>query len=314
MPRHLLSTSLLVLGLIQMTSGVDATDGRRERPSPSPGSEVAPGGPTAELIALLSTPRQPFYWDYHDITAFWKEIERLIEEGADVASGFRHGVNVWKFAFLRNSRCDQVGIPPDGPPGHRERSAWYGWKHHVALERDCVLRFRQLQQDHIAFLIHHGVDVGTGARLSTEGNPINTILRSAIRERYCNIVELLLKSGADPNERYDNGGSPLHDVVAVGERCLLCALLRGGARADVHDDDGETPLHLAARVGTVDVVRALLDYGAPVAAVDNQGRTAVQLISRAHQRQVRRVLLQAQRSQVDVASRMTCAGEKSRRQ
>jgi uncharacterized protein len=76
------------------------------------------------------------------------------------------------------------------------------------------------------------------------------------------IVELLLKFGADPNQRGINDYTPLH--MAVAERHLLAidALLNAGAdpRLRTRIDDCETPLELAERAGLVEIAKLLAGW------------------------------------------------------
>jgi len=60
--------------------------------------------------------------------------------------------------------------------------------------------------------------------------------------------------------------SPLKQVVNF--------LLKNGADPNVQDDRGQTPLHLAMPLGASSVVVALLNHGADEAIKDNNNQTA----------------------------------------
>ncbi|XP_059580640.1 cyclin-dependent kinase 4 inhibitor B [Alligator mississippiensis] len=72
------------------------------------------------------------------------------------------------------------------------------------------------------------------------------------------LVELLLRSGADPNRPDPATGSrPAHDAAREGFLDTLVALHRAGARLDLADRWG-LPLDLAREHGHLPVVRYLL--------------------------------------------------------
>jgi hypothetical protein len=85
------------------------------------------------------------------------------------------------------------------------------------------------------------------------------------------IVELLLKRGADPNVKDDNGQTPLHIAALWGHVDVVRVLLEHRADPNAKDNDGKTPLHYAAEKGHVDVVRVLLERGADPRIADNRG-------------------------------------------
>jgi len=122
------------------------------------------------------------------------------------------------------------------------------------------------------------------------------------------IVDLLLKSGANPNSRNSDGNSPAHvghiggkametierlikagaDVNAANNRKetpLHCAvaknqilaveLLKNRADPNAQDEQGLTPLHWACKVCKPLLVRELLKKGAKSTIEDRFGRTAL---------------------------------------
>ena len=76
------------------------------------------------------------------------------------------------------------------------------------------------------------------------------------------IVKLLLRFDADPNQRGINDYTPLH--MAVGERHLpaIEVLLKAGAdpRLRTRIDDYETPREMAERAGLVEIAELLAAY------------------------------------------------------
>ena len=53
-------------------------------------------------------------------------------------------------------------------------------------------------------------------------------------------------------------------------------ILRLGADPETRDEEGRSPIHVAAWQGTEQIVSLLLEYGAFPDSTDNEGRTALQ--------------------------------------
>ena len=85
-------------------------------------------------------------------------------------------------------------------------------------------------------------------------------------------VTLLLKAGADPNERspYD---TPLHVAARFGSVKLVNALIEAGADVELAGYGGVRPLHAAVLAGQNRIASLLIALGARVDATDNLGRT-----------------------------------------
>ena len=129
-------------------------------------------------------------------------------------------------------------------------------------------------------LIKHGADVN---KATPDGK---TALVIAYERRNFAAVELLLRSGADPNvkvlhidpnsyvSRYQPvhiAGVPLLILAArSGDDAVVKMLLQYGAEVNWRNDDGNSVLHDAA---TSAVTKALVDAGADVNAVNGMGET-----------------------------------------
>jgi ankyrin repeat protein len=94
---------------------------------------------------------------------------------------------------------------------------------------------------------------------------------------------LLLRAGADPNQRDLFGKTALFDALRRGHVGLTDLLLGHGADPNLVDDAGNAPLHLAARLGHAAAVRALLEHGADATRRNAAGSTAEDLALRAGQ-------------------------------
>ena len=112
------------------------------------------------------------------------------------------------------------------------------------------------------------------------------------------MVDLLLKSGADPNAAgtgRERGRTPLLGAVQAsiwepGQETVVAVLLANGADVNKSDDYGQTPLHSAAGLdhfagkvsfgGSQKVLEVLLAKGADASAKDNEGVTPLHVAAR----------------------------------
>lgn len=146
------------------------------------------------------------------------------------------------------------------------------------------------------------------------GSKLTSLEYWAMR-RQAEIVKLLLKLGADPNQPGSTGSVPLADAALKGDVEAVRALLAKGARTNVispagmqpiHEaalgdnaevlrelvaagadknarsrDESITPLHIAASMGKVKAVEALISLGADRTLKDARGRTPLETADRA---------------------------------
>lgn len=117
--------------------------------------------------------------------------------------------------------------------------------------------------------------------LLDQGAPINatyeadsrTVLHAAAQAGRVEVVQLLIKKGANVNARTSKGCTPLHLAAGYGHAPAAAALLECGASLDATDDQGWTPLHHAARGGRTALIRLLLDAGASINALSTDLET-----------------------------------------
>lgn len=100
-----------------------------------------------------------------------------------------------------------------------------------------------------------------------------TALHVAAEHGQKEIIEFLIKCGADVNTLTGWGCTPLH--IAVWQRKTLIAktLVDNGANVTILDDDGESILYFAALRGDLDCVTFLIENGADVNCGNKAGRT-----------------------------------------
>lgn len=123
----------------------------------------------------------------------------------------------------------------------------------------------------VACLLQAGADVNT--RFEEEGH--KTPLLCAYRDE---IVELMLRYGAEVNICDDAGSTPLHHLLSMkwGGVAELLPRIRDEF-IDGRDGEGMTPYLLACEYGQTEVARELVKRGADVSARNNQGETALHL-------------------------------------
>jgi uncharacterized protein len=107
--------------------------------------------------------------------------------------------------------------------------------------------------------------LGRGADVNAIGrNPGRyTPLTGAVTSGAADVVDELLRHGADANYRYGPGYTPLHSAAASGSEAIVRLLVGAGADADARTDDGRRPLDFAREKGHTRVVEFLEMRQAP---------------------------------------------------
>ena len=119
-----------------------------------------------------------------------------------------------------------------------------------------------------------------------------TALLVACQNGHQQIVELLLKKQVDPNvQNSKNGRTALIQASVTGHYQVVEILLKKGADPDIHDNYGGTALIVASEMGHYQVVEILLKKGADPNINDNNGRTALIVASKNGHYQVVEILL-----------------------
>ncbi len=78
---------------------------------------------------------------------------------------------------------------------------------------------------------------------------------------YIHQLRLLLRAGADPNARDENGETPLHVAARAGHLGMVKELIKFGGDANAENLSGYTPLALAIRHGRREVAEFLKQMG-----------------------------------------------------
>ena len=140
----------------------------------------------------------------------------------------------------------------------------------------------------VKLLLSSGADVR-----ATDKKGYNALKRSMWHRQNLarpRIVQLLLDAGADPNEKYEDGTTPLH---LAASRALVEAariLIKAGAKLNL-DGPSITPLHEAAIQGSPELIRVLVKAGANIEAVGSSFGTPLRMAVFWNQRQSIQALL-----------------------
>ena len=85
--------------------------------------------------------------------------------------------------------------------------------------------------------------------------------------------QLLLKAGADINEKDFNDNTPLINAILLERDAVVNMLLDAGAGIDIADANNQSPLMIATQLGRLHYVEALLKRQADVQQRDKQDST-----------------------------------------
>jgi len=107
-----------------------------------------------------------------------------------------------------------------------------------------------------------------------------TPLHWAARGVYFEIMEYLIKKGADVNAKDNNQIYPIESVTVRNHPLSLKLLIDNGAKTDVSDNEGSYIIHIAAQYGYIEEIKILLENGSYLEIKDNYQRTPLIIASR----------------------------------
>jgi len=141
--------------------------------------------------------------------------------------------------------------------------------------RECTPLWNASNKGHleiVQWLLRHGADPNLW-----DGPDGRTALYSVAKWGTLEVAQTLLQHNADPNIQDSKGQTPLHGASKNGNGEVVRLLLEQGVEVNARKKDGSTPLHLASEDGYLEVARVLIEHGADRDAEDNKGRTPFQV-------------------------------------
>jgi ankyrin repeat protein len=144
------------------------------------------------------------------------------------------------------------------------------WRSESAISR-LAAKVRNGNLEGMRMMIEKGQDIN----VPTPGG--QTVLQLAVLRGDVAMVGLLLGNGADFDvEDARTGMTPLLTAARDGRHEIVEMLVRFGADINAKNRDDDTPLHLAAAGGHRATIDVLLKYRPDLEARNRQGRTAIQ--------------------------------------
>lgn len=121
-----------------------------------------------------------------------------------------------------------------------------------------------------------------------------TALHWAVQRDDSNLVDQLIKAGADVNAKNDYGSTPMSEAALNGDVAVIEKLLKAGADVESPNADGQTALMVVARSSNVAAAKMLLSHGANVNAVEKwRQQTALMWAAAENQPAMVKVLVEA---------------------
>ena len=111
--------------------------------------------------------------------------------------------------------------------------------------------------DAVALLLERGADPDLAATNASRVRPLHSAVANRDPEGARAVAAALLAAGADPNVEQEGGWTPLHAAALHGDLDLVELLLRHGADPASASVDGKTPGDLAREKGHARVVERL---------------------------------------------------------
>lgn len=263
-----------------------------------------PGIVMAQSTAIDTSSYLPLFYtgalDYNLMIAagmgYSHEIERMILQGADIEAMTEEGATPLVLA-VSNNRTEAVktllrhGADPNKTlPGYMTPFliAARSVKPVAQESRESsVMIPASTGIEIIEALIKSGADIN-----SRDGDGVTAITYSAIMG-YFDMVDLLLYYGADIEMKSDDGTTPLMAAIWAGYTDIADLLIQNGANMEARDNQGFTPFLIAAQNGDTLVMKILINFGVDINEKNIYNCDAIALAIKSNQENALRFLLEA---------------------
>ena len=112
------------------------------------------------------------------------------------------------------------------------------------------------RRDVVRQLLDAGADPRPASRQGAF-TPLHSAVATDAGASDIEIVRMLLDKGADSNAKSQSGSTPLHTVAFTGDRASLDLLLKHGADPAIRNNDGKTPADIARERGHGEIAERL---------------------------------------------------------
>jgi ankyrin repeat protein len=173
-------------------------------------------------------------------------VKLLIEKGADINAKNKSGQNpIYPTAESGNFALVKLLVSK----GSQIPTTGYTPLHSAVEGLPLSQQFEAQRKEMVEYFLSQGVDVNTkgNSQYGTDA----TILHSAAVRADKEIIELLIKKGAQVETKIKGGKTPLFNSAMGGNIGAAEVLLANGANVNARDDSNDTALHLAIRVNNM---------------------------------------------------------------
>ncbi len=151
------------------------------------------------------------------------------------------------------------------------------WQKKKSINGKLLVAAERGEKEAVLDLVNQKKHGDLAADVNTKGLDAFTPLHFASSEGHSEIVQVLLKSGANVDSLSTTLRTPLHVACNRGFRRIIEMLLGAGAKVNVQDVEGNTPGHILSEGGWQEALEVLLKSGADMRIKNTYGETPVEV-------------------------------------
>lgn len=190
------------------------------------------------------------------------EIDRLIQQGADITAETEQGVTALIFAVSNNkTKIAEMLIDYGSDVNHATSQR----------ETPLLIAVKNQNAEIAEALIRAGADIDVTDRYDA------TSLHYASAYGYFQLVDMLIYYDASIDKKTIEGSTPLLASIWAGNDDVADLLIQNGANMEARDSEGYTPFMMAAMNGDTLIMRLLFNKGVDIYATDRSNHNALSL-------------------------------------